>query len=601
MPSRPEDILLALYDEALERHGDTPEGALWPNARDRETRFDVMLEVLADRPPGPIVLCDLGCGTGELLARIRERGLADITYVGLDRSAQAIALARAKFPGERFVELDVTAPDADLSQLDCDFLVANGLFTVRHTLTEAQMRAFLDATVRAAWPRVRRGLAFNVMSRHVEWVRDDLFHASMDEMAALLHELAGRRVRMRADYGLYEFTCYAWRDAPAAVRTPPAIPERDAHASLADAPVPVLRPLLPRAEALLPYLQRIDASRVYTNFGPLATTMQARLAEALALPPTGVACAANGTLALEAMLLARVGRATTARPLALMPAYTFVATAVAAEACGFEPFFADVSASDWMLDPVALATQDLSRVGVVIVVSAYGRPVSQRAWRAFEAATGIPVVIDGAACFEAACAAPADVIGEIPVALSLHATKGLSSGEGGAVVCRDLDLVAKAGRALNFGFHHSRDSRGPSVNGKMSEYHAAVGLADLDGWPAKQAAFAAVQADARALFDDAGFGDRLVGAPVVCSSYLLFDAGSHAAAVQEALRAAGVEFRHWYGFGLHQQSWFAARSHAPLPVTVRIAPRLLGLPMAPDLATASVARVAAAVATGMRK
>jgi SAM-dependent methyltransferase len=222
MQPRPEDILLALYDEALELHGDTPEGALWPNAQDRETRFDVMLEVLADRPPGPIVLCDLGCGTGELLARIRERGLRDITYVGLDRSAQAIALARAKFPGERFVELDVTSPDADLSQLECDYLVANGLFTVRHTLTEAQMHAFLDATVRAAWPRVRRGLAFNVMSRHVDWARDDLFHASMDEMAALLHELAGRRVRLRADYGLYEFTCYAWRGEAALADAPTA-------------------------------------------------------------------------------------------------------------------------------------------------------------------------------------------------------------------------------------------------------------------------------------------------------------------------------------------------------------------------------------------
>jgi hypothetical protein len=33
----------------------------------------------------------------------------------------------------------------------------------------------------------------------------------MDEAARLLHELAGRRVRFRADYGLYEYTTYVYR------------------------------------------------------------------------------------------------------------------------------------------------------------------------------------------------------------------------------------------------------------------------------------------------------------------------------------------------------------------------------------------------------
>ena len=156
MIDRPEDALLAHYDQMLGRFGDTAQGAHWPNERDRQVRFDVMLDLLEGRPAEPVVLVDLACGTGELLARIRARGLAHVEYVGIDRSAKALELARAKFPEARFHELDVNAPDADLSLLDCDYLVANGLFTFKHTMSRESMHDFVHSTVRRAWPHVRR-------------------------------------------------------------------------------------------------------------------------------------------------------------------------------------------------------------------------------------------------------------------------------------------------------------------------------------------------------------------------------------------------------------------------------------------------------------
>ena len=51
--------------------------------------------------------------------------------------------------------------------------------------------------VELLWPHVRRGLAFNVMSKVVDWEREDLFHLPMDDSACLLHRLAGRRVYAR--------------------------------------------------------------------------------------------------------------------------------------------------------------------------------------------------------------------------------------------------------------------------------------------------------------------------------------------------------------------------------------------------------------------
>ncbi len=201
----------AYYDARLAEYGDTPEGASWRDAHGRRVRFDVMLDVAcAMVPEGELVLCDLGCGTGELCRRIRERRLRRVRYVGIDVSERALAHARAKFPAEAFARLDVLSASADeLDVLDCDVLIADGVFTRKGDVTQDAMWDVLRGTVERVWPHVRAGIAFNVMSRIVDAERDELFHVGYDEMARFLHGLAGRSIGFRADYGLHEYTAYA--------------------------------------------------------------------------------------------------------------------------------------------------------------------------------------------------------------------------------------------------------------------------------------------------------------------------------------------------------------------------------------------------------
>src|SRR5882724_1301312 len=166
--------------------------------------------------------------------------------------------------------------------------------------------------------------------------------------------------------------------------------------------IPVLRPQLPRAEKLLPYLRRIDASRWYSNHGPLVLEFENRLTQHFDLPQGSLVSASTGTAGLVGAVLASAGRARPERPYALLPAFTFVATAVAVENCGYSPCLADVDPETWALDAERLlAHPDLARVGVVVPVAPFGRPVPQAPWQAFRDKTGIPVVIDGAGSFEA--------------------------------------------------------------------------------------------------------------------------------------------------------------------------------------------------------
>ena len=97
--------------------------------------------------------------------------------------------------------------------------------------------------------------------------------------------------------------------------------------------------------------------------------------------------------------------------------------------------------------------------------------------------------------------------------MSFHATKAFATGEGGCVASTDTGVVEQVGQALNFGFAGSRDSATPSLNGKLSEYHAAVGLAELEQWDAKQEATARVLDLYRARFDGLGLADRLSVGP----------------------------------------------------------------------------------------
>ena len=93
---------------------------------------------------------------------------------------------------------------------------------------------------------------------------------------------------------------------PSARRSdPPTVPAAGAE------DIPVMRPLLPPAEALLPYLRRMDTSRVYSNFGPLARELEERLAALLSLPSGAIVLAASGYAALAAAILAPAERSTT--------------------------------------------------------------------------------------------------------------------------------------------------------------------------------------------------------------------------------------------------------------------------------------------------
>ena len=80
---------------------------------------------------------------------------------------------------------------------------------------------YMCDVMRIAWPSVRKGMAVNVMSKSVDWERNDLFHLDKTEFAAFINKDLSPHLKFYLDYGLYEYTAYIYRDHP---KTCPAKP-----------------------------------------------------------------------------------------------------------------------------------------------------------------------------------------------------------------------------------------------------------------------------------------------------------------------------------------------------------------------------------------
>lgn len=209
---RPYRSLVRLVEGLFAQHGDTHEGLGYPKREGFDARYRVYADVTRLGPPskGKITLLDIGCGTGRLLDEIKASGRKDILYRGVDLSPALLETARKKHP-----EADLLCGDPfDLTEIWSvvpDYVVFGGIFTCRLQMSEEQMTDYMIRLLRLAFSHCRRGLVFNVMSEHVDWKRDDLFHVPFDRMADILQANLNRNYIFRADYGLYEYAVYVYK------------------------------------------------------------------------------------------------------------------------------------------------------------------------------------------------------------------------------------------------------------------------------------------------------------------------------------------------------------------------------------------------------
>ena len=200
--------IIAHYESCLQIHGDNHKGVDWPNAEGAAKRYQVMLELIRDKQERQTLL-DFGCGAAHLKDFIDQNNISYVEYAGLDVSSLFVSLSRRKHPDTPFFCQDILESATGLPTYD--YVVMNGVFTEKRSLSFTDMWDFFTRTLIAAFGLASKGIAFNVMSKQVDWERDDLFHVPLDAIASLLTQSVSRNFVIRNDYGMYEYTVYVYR------------------------------------------------------------------------------------------------------------------------------------------------------------------------------------------------------------------------------------------------------------------------------------------------------------------------------------------------------------------------------------------------------
>jgi SAM-dependent methyltransferase len=196
------------YDKCFQEHGDNHLGVDWPNEQDAKTRYQVMLDMVKENTP--VSLLDFGCGTAAFYQYLIDTDqYQGIKYSGLDINKSFCDASKEKFTDSEFYNKDILE-DPEIPSFD--YIVCNGTFTEKLDLSQDEMMDFFTSAVTNLWGKCNRGIAFNLMSKHVDWERKDLFHVSLDELGWFLKENLSRNFVIRNDYRLYEYTVYVYKN-----------------------------------------------------------------------------------------------------------------------------------------------------------------------------------------------------------------------------------------------------------------------------------------------------------------------------------------------------------------------------------------------------
>ncbi len=281
--------------------------------------------------------------------------------------------------------------------------------------------------------------------------------------------------------------------------------------------------------------------------------------------------------------------------------HTFFATVEAILYANARPVLVDIDEKTLNISLEAIAAAITPRTKVIMPVHLYGRTVDMKPILALARERNIQVIED--AC--QAHGATLDVGGRAGSTgaagcFSFYCSKNLGAyGEAGAITTNDDRLAAEL-RSLR---EHGQSTRyyHPIVgyNARLDEIQAAIlriKLRRLEGWNARRLAIAKhydqVLADTEIIRPEIPDDGRHV-----FHCYVVRVPGQGRDAFRDALAADGIGTGIHYPVPIHLQeaAHFLGYRKGDLPVTEKVAPEVVSLPMYPELTDAQVETVADAV------
>lgn len=234
----------------------------------------------------------------------------------------------------------------------------------------------------------------------------------------------------------------------------------------------VTKPFLPPYEEYEELMKGIWERNWLTNNGPLVNDLEMKLKSYLNV--SHLLFLTNGTIAIQIAI-----KALQLKGEIITTPFSYVATtsSIVWENC--KPVFVDIDKNSLNIDPSLIEAAITERTSAILATHVYGNPCDVDAIDKIAKKHNLKVIYDAAHAFGVTYKNKSIFeYGDISTT-SFHATKVFHTIEGGAVVTKDPEILKQMSRLRNFGHVSPESFDGLGVNGKNSEFHAAMGLVNL--------------------------------------------------------------------------------------------------------------------------
>lgn len=239
-----------------------------------------------------------------------------------------------------------------------------------------------------------------------------------------------------------------------------------------DAIIPITRPFLPPREEYQHYIEDIWNRNWLTNNGPLVIRLEEQLKQYLGCE--SLFYLSNGTIALQIAI-----KALDLKDEIITTPFSYVATtsSIVWESC--TPIFVDIDPNTLNIDYKQIEAAVTKKTSAILATHVYGNPCAIDEIDKIAKKHNLKVIYDGAHTFGVNYKGKSIFeYGDITTA-SFHATKLYHTIEGGAIMTPHKELADKVRRLRNFGHLGEEKFKGIGINGKNSEFHAAMGLCNI--------------------------------------------------------------------------------------------------------------------------
>lgn len=355
-----------------------------------------------------------------------------------------------------------------------------------------------------------------------------------------------------------------------------------------ESPIYVTRASVCPLESYVQHLTNVWESGIFTHNGPKVQLLEKKINEYLGINST--VAVTNGTIAMQMAL--RALDITDGEIITTPFSWIATCSAILWERC--EPVFVDVDPNTFNIDPEKIEQAITKRTKAILAVHVFSNPCEVGKIEAIAQKYGLKVIYDGAHAFGVKHKGRSIFDwGDIST-VSFHATKLFNTGEGGAIFAQG-ELKERVKSIRFFGHDSHKQIVDIGCNGKMTEIHASLGLANLSLTDSVVKKRRAIYQTYKGILDNCVEFQHFVQDSYNYSYMpILLKSEEACLLVVQTLKNINVFPRRYFYPSLNMIK--AVKQYTPCPISENLSSRILCLPSYNDLSLHDVEKIAKVIA-----